>query len=94
MKGSDIYNYREKLLKKGIELINITELCEFKLGNSGYCNSFHEPDENIYHIQIWYRDEQVGVLHYKQGYVINEDKYVIYTDIVDNDFIIFRKVKV
>jgi hypothetical protein len=91
---SDIYKFREKHIKKGFELVNITDMCEFKLGESGWCNGFNEPDDKIYHIQVWYRDEQIGVFHYRQSYILDEDKYVIYTDIVDNDFIIFRKVKV
>ena len=95
---SPIALFRKKWLKKGFELVDITQLCEFKLGNSGWCNEFNEPDENIYHVQVWYRHEPIGNINGINMYPIDDEKYVIFIsdpDIpFDCDFIIFRKVKV
>ena len=96
--ASPIALFRKKMLKTGIDLIDITQLCEFKLGNSGWCNEFNEPDENIYHIQCWYRDEIVANFSGKTSYVIDDDKHLLYHENEDDysgaDFIIFRKVKI
>ena len=95
---SAIAKYRKDFLKKGIELVDITQLCTFKLGRSGCCNDFNEPNEEIYHIQVHYRDEQIATFNGNNCYPIDEDKYCVFiTDIEllwDNDFIIFMKVKV
>ena len=96
-KSSSIRKFREKWLKKGFELVDITQLCTFKLGNSGWCNDFNEPDENIYHIQCWYRDDIVANFSGLTSYVIDDDKYLLRHENEDDytgaDFIIFRKVK-
>lgn len=94
---SEISMFRQKWLKKGYELINITEQLIPKLGLSGWCNDFSEPEEQIYHIQLWYRDEQVAVLSGKEIYTINDDKFLVFLSgnkQEGHDFIIFRKVKV
>lgn len=93
---SEIYKFRELWLKKGFELINLTELCEFKLGHSGSCNDFNEPNEEIYHIQVYYRDEIVANFSASNSVVIDDDRYVIYieSDFNGDQFIIFRKVKI
>jgi hypothetical protein len=94
---SEVKIFRDRWLKKGCELINITSLCEAKLGCSGSCNSFNEPDESIHHIQLWYRDEVVA--NAVEGIeIIDEDKYCIFltepwTKNENPNFIIFRKVK-
>ena len=44
---SPVGKFRQKWLKKGYDLINITGLCEPKLGNSGWCNGFNEPEEEM-----------------------------------------------
>ena len=97
-KPSKIKQFRDRYLKKGIELVNIMPLITLKLGKSGWCNSFNEPDEEIYHIQIWYREEEVGVIGPDKGYVIDDDKYALFVtekDIVTgSDFIMFMKVKI
>lgn len=95
-KNSKVEKYRKELLKMGYELINITTLCELKLGCSGWCNDFNELDETCHHIQIWYRDEEVAVVGTKGGYVLNEDKYIFFDsgEGGDNDFIIFRKIRI
>ena len=95
---SPVQLFRRKMHKKGFELINITTLCELKLGTSGWCNTFNEPDESIHHIQIWYRDEIVANMSGLTYAVIDEDRYIIFHDNEDDftgaDFIIFRKVKI
>ena len=94
---SNIYKLRKKYLLKNIDLINITTLCEPKLGYSGWCNGFNEPDESIHHIQLWYRNDQVATLNGDGGYVIDDKNYLFYItnkdDLTGADFIIFRKVK-
>jgi len=93
---SEISLFRKKYLKKGFDLVDVTHLCVFKLGTSGWCNDFNEPDDTIYHLQVWYRDECIGSLspgeqrNWSENYVVfitNED------DCTGADFIIFRKVK-
>lgn len=97
-KPSEIQKFREKWLKKGFDLIDITSLCEFKLGNSGWCNDFNEPDENIYHIQCHYRNEVIANFSGLSCCVIDDVKFLIWhtntNDITGADFIIFRKVKI
>jgi len=94
---NDIAQFRAYWWSKGYDLVNITQLCEFKLGNSGWCNDFNYPLEDCYHIQIWYRDEQLGVLSPSKIYAIDEDKYMVFETEEDNltgrDFIVFRKVR-
>ena len=98
-KPSEVKKFRDKWLKKGYELINITTLLEPKMGCGGWCNDFNEPDETIHHIQLWYRDEVIANVNGKCIYPIDDDKYVVFTSeeyIVNEevDFIIFRKVKI
>ena len=93
---SRISKFRKRYLKKGFELINITTLCEFKLGTSGWCNDINDPGETIHHIQVWYRNEQIAVFGSDICYTIDRDKYVIYKEIDDpicNDFIILKVCK-
>ena len=92
-KPSKVQQFRQKWNKKGYELINITTLLEPKMGESGWCNGFNEPDDTIHHIQLYYRNEIVANLgdHIE---IIDDKKYCVFiVDPVDNDFIIFRKVK-
>jgi len=97
-KMSDSQKFRQLWVKKGISLVDITRLCEFKLGESGWCGGINEPEENIYHIQIWYRGEIVANVGEDGMEVIDEDKFIIYgtskwkADNI-NDFIIFYKCK-
>ena len=97
-KPSEIALFRKAWLKKGYELVDITHLCELKMGTSGWCNEFNEPDETIYHIQVWYRDEQVATFNGINSYVIDDSKHVLFQfDIdtpYDSDFILFRKVRI
>ena len=94
---SESQKFRNKWLKKGYELINITTLCEFKLGTSGWCNDFNEADETIHHVQVWYREEQVATLSGLTGHVIDDARYILFNtnedDFTGADFIIFKKVK-
>ena len=90
-KPMPIETFRKDWLKKGYDLIDVTKLCTFKLGYSGWCNSWNSPDEEIYHMQVFYRDEEIGVL----GSDNFNEKYVVFKDTIDEeDFIIFRKCKV
>jgi hypothetical protein len=89
---SKIGDFRKKWLKKGYELINITSLLEANLGSSGWCNDFNEPEDSIHHVQLLYRDEVVANIGYSNIEIIDDDKYLVYQD-VDDNFIIFRKVK-
>lgn len=91
---SQIKIFRDKYLEKKIELIDITQLCEFKLGRSGSCNGINEPNDEIYHIQIWYRDETIANVLGKGIEVIEDKKYVLFVTDDDDDFIIFRKAPV
>ena len=97
-KKSNIQLFRTKWFKKGYELINLTTLCDVKLGTSGTCNGFREPDDSIHHIQLWYRDEIVANINNEGSYVIDDDKYLLWFTSVDDftgsNFILFRKVKV
>jgi hypothetical protein len=90
-KPSKAGKLRAEWLKKGYELVDITGLCEAKIGESGWCNDFNEPDENCYHIKINYRREQIASFDGKSCHVIDDDLYVLFVD--DEDFVIFRKVK-
>jgi hypothetical protein len=97
-KPSKIANFREEYLKKGFELIDITQLCEFKLGRSGCCNGINEPNEEIYHIQIHYRDQPIANVGENGMEVLDDDKYVIFgterwKPDKTNDFIVFYKSK-
>ena len=95
---SKIAKFRKKYLKKGFELIDITQLCEFKLGRSGWCNGINEPNDEIYHIQIHYREEIIANIGEDGMEVLDDDKFVIFgtnkwpADKI-NDFIVFYKSK-
>ena len=94
---SAIKLFRDEWLKKGYELVDITQLCEFQLGRSGSCNNFNEPNEEIYHIQAKYRDECIANNDGVDFYPLDDDKHIVYieksTAPHDSNFIIFRKVK-
>ena len=102
-KPSPVANFREKWKKKGIELIDITKLCKIEINCHGSCNDINEPEESIYHIKIFYRDEII--VQIKEGWeVMDDDLHVVYFDKCDwesckkhgqddEGFIIFRKVK-
>ena len=85
------YLYRKKLHRKGFELVDITPHCEFKLGQSGWCNDFNEPDQHIYHVQIHYRDKPIANLNGNSLEIIDEELFTSF--IIREDFIIYRKVK-
>jgi len=100
---SEIKKYREFWRKKGYELVNITTLCEIKLGHSGSGTGFNEPDDTIHHIQIHYRDENICAIfpHIKglryrknegESFVVDENKHLLYVD-DEGDFIVFMKCK-
>ena len=88
-----IETFRKLWIKKGYDLVDVTKLCEFNLGCSGWCNDFNEPDENIYHIQVMYRDICIGTFHPSTKQPNWNEKYVVFI-FEDEDFIIFRKVKI
>jgi hypothetical protein len=90
-KPSKVGLLRAEWLKKGYDLVDITGLCEAKIGESGWCNDLNEPDESCYHVKINYRREQIASFDGKDFYVIDEDKYLLFIDL--EDFVIFRKVK-
>lgn len=93
---SEVFVFREKMAKQGFDLVNITTLCELKLGTSGWANGFNEPDESIHHVQIWYREEQVATISSNRLYVLDDDSFACLAvnddDPLGNDFIIYRKV--
>lgn len=97
IEDSHVKTFRDEWLKEGFDLINITSLCTFKLGESGWCNGFNEPDETCHHIQCWYRDEQIATFTPGKSYVLDDERYILYVDpdedITGQDFIMFRKVK-
>ena len=79
---------RKEWLAKGFELVDITQLCKFKLGNSGWCNDFNEPEENIYHLKVFYRDDEIATVNgmwCEEGYVFFKED--------DGDFIVFKTSK-
>ena len=88
--------FRNRWKKRGFVLIDITSLCEFKLGQSGWCNEINEPEENIYHIQIHYRGEVIANVGEDGMEAIDENIVIFGTEKWKadniNDFIIFRKV--
>ena len=88
---------RKEWLKDGYELVNITTLCEFKLGTTGCCNEINFPEETLHHIQCMYRDECIAVFQGKQAYVIDDTKYLLHypeaDDLTGSSFILYRKVK-
>lgn len=88
---SDVGVFRNKYLKKGFELVNITTLCKTRLGDSGWCNDWNEPDETIHHVQITYRREIIANLQECGITIIDDDKYCYWNN--GEDFIIFLKVK-
>ncbi len=86
--------FRKGYKKKGKELIDITKLCETKIDCHGSCNGFNEPEENIYHIKILYRDGVIASCGAHGIFTIYEDKYAIFNGEYQDepDFIIFRVV--
>ncbi|MFW6016871.1 MAG: hypothetical protein ACOCRK_10575 [bacterium] len=93
-KDSDSIKFRKKWLKKGIELVDITPHCEFRLGISGWCNNFNEPEEQVYHIKCLYRKDIIANFSGINVSIIDDKKYLFYYDKETEDFIIFMKVKI
>lgn len=95
---SEVKRFRDKWLKKGYELIDMMPHVEVKLGHSGWCNDINEPNENIYHFQVWYRYDIIANVTGKDIIIIDEDKYVIFItnekDFSGADFVIYRKCKI
>jgi hypothetical protein len=93
-KPSKVKLFRDKWLKKGFELINVTAMLEPKLGDSGWCNDFNEPEESIYHVQLHYRKEVIANLDMNGVTIIDDDKYVSFCDddciCREGDFIVFK----
>jgi hypothetical protein len=88
-KKSESYAFRQKYQKKNIELVDITGMCTAEINSHGWCNSFNEPDENIYHIKIYYRKEIVAQVG-KELEVVDDSRFVVFQDC--DGFIIFLKV--
>lgn len=95
-KKSQARIFRDVWLADGIELVDITKLCEIKINCHGQCNGLNEPEERIYHIKIIYRDEIIAQSGGDKIEVIDNDKYCVWveSDLYDNGFIIFRKIKI
>jgi hypothetical protein len=64
-------------------------MCDTKINCHGWCNSLNEPDENIYHIKIFYREEIVAQIG-KELEVVDDSRFVVFQDC--DGFIIFLKV--
>jgi hypothetical protein len=94
IKPSEVALFRKRFEKKGIELINISTLCDYKLGTSGWCSGFNEPEETIHHIQVHYRGEIVANINALSITAIDEEKYAVFItnedDVSGADFIIFK----
>lgn len=90
-----VEDFRKEWEEKGYELINITKLCEFRLGYSGSCNNFNNPDEEIFHVQAMYRDKNIAAITANNMYVV-DDRFILYQedDPIGNDFIIFYKARI
>lgn len=91
---SPVFKFREEWKKKGFELIDITKLCKIKINCHGSCADINEPEENIYHIKILYRDSIIFQI--KEKWEVIDERYVVYFDRFekeDDGFIVFRKVK-
>ena len=89
---TDITKFRKDWMKKNYDLADITQLCEFKLGISGWCNEWNEPDEQIYHIKIMYRDECIGTFEPSNKQDNMFERFEMF--ITHESFIIFMKVKI
>lgn len=87
-----ISKFRKNWIKKGYDLVDITQLCEFKLGISGWCNDFNEPDEQIYHIKIIYRGECIGTFEPSSKQDNMFERFEMF--ITYESFTIFMKVKI
>ena len=93
---SEIARFRAEYVKKGFELVDITHLMEWRLGDSGWINGLNEPVDSCYHVQGWYRGENIAVFQGRSAYVIDDKRFVMFVSASDDDsdVIIFRKVKV
>jgi len=96
-KPSRVQLFRAKHAAEGVTLIDVTHLCELKLGDSGWCNDINEPQESIYHIQIYYRGDVIVTVGQDGMCVIDDERFVIFgtkkwEGDLTNDFIIFYKV--
>ncbi len=89
---SVIGKFRRYWIKKNYDLVDITQLCELKLGISGWCNDWNCPDEQIYHIQVKYRDKWIGNFDPSNKQINFEDRFLVF--VTDESFIIFMKVAV
>ena len=89
-KSNKIQLMREFYKKEGIDLINITSLCEVKLCCSGWGNNINEPEDPIYHVRMYYRDIIIANITGSGINLIDEEKYTVYVDEYDQDFIIFK----
>jgi len=90
LEKSLVAQFREHWLRKGVELIDVTQLCRVEISSHGWCEGFREPQENIYHIKVWYRDEIVAQVHGDRRFeVLDDDRYVLF---FDDGFIIFRQL--
>ena len=90
-KPSKVNIYRKRYEEEGYDLVDITGLCKSQIGNSGWCNDFNEPDENIYHLRIVYRDEIIANVGGDGIELIDDEKYTIF-EAGENDFTVFRLV--
>lgn len=94
-KLSDAALFRKVWFDDGVDLVDITQLCEVKINCHGEVNNINEPEEHIYHIKIVYRDEIIANCDGNKIYVIDPEKYCIWIESdnpVDGGFIIFRKI--
>lgn len=92
---SEVKKFRDEWRKKGYELVNITPLCQVRIGDSGWCNDFNEPEESCHHIQILYRDECIANAAGDGIHLIDDARCAVLDlpDCCGNDFVIFLKVK-
>jgi hypothetical protein len=75
IKLSPVGKFRKEWSDKGYDLVNISSLCTMKLGYSGWCNDFNEPDEECHHIQIWYRNECIANAHANKIVILDDTKF-------------------
>lgn len=92
MKRMSAEDFRKEHEKKGYGIVDITQLCEVRMGNSGWCHGLNEPIQNIHHIQILYRGDVIANVQANGIHIIDEDQYCLYV-YDDEDFALFLRYK-
>ena len=86
--SSKIGMYYKHFKKLGYDLIDVTGMLTSRVNTHGIVNDFKEPDSNIYHVELLFRDELVAIVDGESVYTVNKN-FVTYED---EGFIVFRKI--